>query len=242
MKTALTVINETGVAATYDLTYVNGLSVAGTFAPAFATSNATVTFAAPAITVPANGSLQISVTVTAPTAPDKALYGGWIVITPRGGGSPARVPYVGFVGDYQSITVLAPTAYGFPWLAGVYGGEYYGPITGPADWWYSMVGEDVPTFLVHFDHQSRLIQVDIFDAATGKSLGEAFTEDYLPRNTTTTGFYAFPWDGTVTKSKKLVTLPSGKYVARFSALKALGYAFQESDWERWTSPVIDIQR
>ena len=64
---------------------------------------------------------RVEVTVTPATAPDKAQYGGYIVFTPEGGGQVYRVPFAGFVGDYQSIQVLAPTANNFPWLAKLVG-------------------------------------------------------------------------------------------------------------------------
>ena len=227
---------------TYDLSYVNAISVAGTFVQSWYGSDASVAFDRSSVTVGGHDDAVVKLTVTPATGPDKAQYGGWIVLTPRGGGSVKRVPFSGFVGDYQSIRVLAPTANAFPWLAGVYQGQYYGPITGPADWWYSMIGEDIPTFLVHFDHQSRLIQAEIYDAATGKRLGEAFSIDYLTRNSTATGFFALPWDGTLPRGKTTVAMPSGFYVARLSVLKALGHPFVEADWERWTSPVIEIRR
>ncbi len=147
----------------YDLSYENTLSVAGTFVPAFWGSDATVTFSTPSITLRVGGEAEFKVTITAPTDPDKGLYGGYIVFTPRGGGDVKRVPYAGFVGDYQSIQVMTPTVNGFPWLAGLYAGQYYGPITGPADWSYTMVGEDIPFFLVHLDHPSRLFNIDIYD-------------------------------------------------------------------------------
>jgi minor extracellular serine protease Vpr len=145
------------------------------------------------------------------------------------------------VGDYQSIQVLVPTANGFPWLAGLDGGSYY-KVTGPADWYYTMVGDDVPFFLVHFDHPSRLFRLDIYDAASGKLLGEGFEDEYLPRNSTAGGFFAISWDGTVIKGKKSVPLPNGTYTAKISVLKALGNPFNAAHWETWTSPGILIQR
>ena len=233
--------NNAKAPVTFDLSYVNALSVAGTFAPGAFLSDATVTFAQPSITVPGRDDAELQVVITPATSPAKAQYGGWIVLTPRGGGAVKRVAFAGFVGDYQAVQVLAPTANAFPWLAVLYSGSYY-KVTGPADWYYTMAGDDVPFFLVHFDHQSRLVQLEIFEAASGKRVGEAFSIDYMTRNTTATGFFALSWDGTVTKGKKTFAVPSGLYTARISVLKALGYAFNETDWERWTSPVIDVQR
>jgi len=234
---------ERRTAVTYDLSYVNALTVKGTFAQTYFLSDATVAFEKASVTVSGrDDDAEVKVTITPPTGPDKALYGGWIVLTPRGGGDVKRVAFGGFVGDYQSIQVLAPTANGFPWLMGTFEGKDYGPVTGPADWYYTMVGEDIPSFYVHLDHQSRLLQLEVFEAATGKRVGEAFSIDYMPRNSSATGFFSLPWDGTVARGRKTLAVPTGLYVARLSVLKALGHPFNEADWERWSSPVIDVQR
>jgi subtilisin family serine protease len=225
---------------TYDLSYVNTISVAGEFSQKFFGSDATVAFDAPSVTVRGRGEAEIQATITPPTSPDKGLYGGYLVFTPRGGGTTLRVPYAGFIGDYQSIQVMAPTDYGFPWLAVLYAGSYY-QVGGPADWVYTMVGDDIPFFLVHLDHASRLLNIDIYDEA-GKLVGAVSTEEYLPRNSTDIGFFTWAWDGVVTRGKKVITVPNGNYSARFSVLKALGHAFDPADWETWNSPLMAIQR
>ncbi|MBI5067120.1 MAG: S8 family serine peptidase [Deltaproteobacteria bacterium] len=237
----LEIENRSRKAVTYALSYENTVSAASTFTPTFYLSDATVTFPAPTVTVPARGEAEIEVTITPPTEPDKAIYGGYVVLTPDDGGAPLRVPYAGFVGDYQSIQVLAPTANGFPWLAGFDQGSLY-KVTGPADWVYTMVGDDVPFFLVHLDHHSRLFEIDIYDEAGTKWLGHASTDEYLPRNSTAGGFFAWTWDGVVTKGRRTLTLANGNYVARISVLKALGHPFDPAHWETWTSPVIAVQR
>ena len=46
------------------------------------------------------------------------MYGGYIVLTPQGGaGQTYRVPFAGFIGDYQSIVAATPTAAGLPDVA-----------------------------------------------------------------------------------------------------------------------------
>src|SRR2546428_3806223 len=45
---------------------------------------------------------------------DKSLYGGYVGLTPRGGGVTLRVPYVGFFGDYPSPPVLTSARCGLP--------------------------------------------------------------------------------------------------------------------------------
>jgi minor extracellular serine protease Vpr len=238
---------------TYTFSSVNALSVGKTFTPTAYGSNASVAFSAASITVKAGKSADVKVTITPATGPDKAQYGGYIVLT-GSDGSVLRVPFAGFIGDYQSIQAITPTAYGFPWLALSYGGSFYGPVTGPADWTYTMVGEDVPYLLIHFDHQVTRLAVEVYDAATGKAVDHefkyAFVENYLPRNSTSTGFFAFAWDGTLIEYEDdeegevvhTMTVPNGQYILVVKALKALGDHRNPADWETWTSPIVEIAR
>lgn len=236
----ITLDNKSADSVTYDLGHEPGLATLGTFTPSYFNSPAVVAFSAPTVTVPARSSASVEVMVAPnPALADRALYGGYIVFTPQGGGQTYRVPYAGFKGDYQSIQVLAPTANGFPWLAMLYAGSYYYAPDGAT---YSMTGTDIPYFLVHLDHQSRLFRIEVFDAVTLKSWFRAFEEPYMPRNSSASSFYAFPWDGLVVSGKKIIPVPDGQYRAKISVLKALGDASNPAHWETWTSPVITIDR
>ena len=116
----LTVQNKSNVAITYQLSYVNALSTGGTITPTFFASDATVTFDQPSITI-ARADAQFRATITPATGPALGQYGGYIVLTPVDGGRIYRVPFAGFVGDYQAIQVLTPTANALPWLAKLVG-------------------------------------------------------------------------------------------------------------------------
>lgn len=237
----LSIRNNGAAPATYTFGHQPALSTGpNTFAPAFFTGFASVAFSAPSVTVAAGGTGTVDVTITAnPGLADRSLYGGYIAIT--GGGETLRVPYAGFKGDYQSIPVLTPTANGFPWLAKLIGTSYFNQPGGAT---YSLVGNDVPFFLVHFDHQSRRLRAEVFEAVGGKAWHRAFENEYLPRNSTATGFFAFSWDGVTTagKGNKQFTVPNGDYVVKLSVLKALGDESNPAHWETWTSPVITIAR
>jgi minor extracellular serine protease Vpr len=132
--------------------------------------------------------------------------------------------------------VLTPTTYGFPMLVDY---DYNDP-TVP----FTLVDVSTqPYFLAHFDHQSRLFRMEAFDAVTGKSVGTILQLDYMIRNSTTTGYYEFTWDGTTTvKHNKVFTVPNGQYIVKLSILKALGNEKNPADWETWTSPAFDIAR
>ncbi|HEU0224945.1 MAG TPA: S8 family serine peptidase [Steroidobacteraceae bacterium] len=206
----------------------------------------TVAFSAPSVFVPAGGSATVDVTIT-PSAglPDRGLHGGYVVLTPQGGGQTYRVPYVGLKGDYQTVQVLVPTATGFPRLGRTANGTTFSLNTTGAP--YTMVGFDIPYFLVHLDHQSRRVRFEAFDANTGKAWHRISDDEYVTRSSTATSFFAFGWDGTTFVGKgnnanQVLTVPNGEYIVQLSVLKALGDANNPAHWETWTSPVVTIAR
>jgi minor extracellular serine protease Vpr len=84
-------------------------------------------------------------------------YGGYIVFTPQGDGPVYRVPFAGFVGDYQGIQVLTSGGFGFPALGWSPDGMNFG-FAGEGDV-FTLVGYDIPYVLVHLDHQSSRLQM-----------------------------------------------------------------------------------
>ncbi|PKO06549.1 MAG: peptidase S8 [Chloroflexi bacterium HGW-Chloroflexi-3] len=251
----LEITNTSKQNVTYDLSYVNALSTGGVMAPGFSTSNAYVKFESPSITIRANKAVKLNLTIYPATGPINGQYGGYIVLTPQGGGQVYRVPFAGFVGDYQGIQALTPTAYGFPWLGILYAGLFYN--FAENDFWvYSMLGDDVPYLLVHFDHQIEVFRVEIIQAKSGQLIHPVFNaaiyEEYLPRNSTATGFFAFAWDGTRIQSDGYngvgntqdltIPVPDGMYKLVIKALKANGDANNPDHWEIWESPEFEIDR
>jgi subtilisin family serine protease len=256
--------NHGASAVTYDLSFVNALSTAGTNTVSYTTSNASVAFSSSSLTVPAGGSATVDATITPASAPDKAQYGGYIVFTPRGGGQVYRVPFAGFVGDYQSI-VLFGGSFGAPLLGKLasctpavtlrgldcFGTGSYSVL--PAGDTFDLtnaIGE-TPYALVHLEHQARRLEIEVL-RANGQKVHPVFSNtletDFLPRNSTSTSFFAFPWDGTRLHDngggngdhKKVV--PDGQYKLVVKALKALGDRNNPSHWETWTSPTFTIDR
>jgi minor extracellular serine protease Vpr len=235
----ITIKSDSKKPVTYDLSFENALSTGGVIRPGFYPSDAVVTFNKPSVTVKDRSDADVKVTITAPSGPDKGQYGGYIIFTPRDGGQVYRVPFAGFVGDYQSIEVLA-NPYGLPWLTDVNWNDPAGP--------FSLVDNDnMPHVIVHLDHQSRIFKLEAFDAVTGESVGTILQLDYMVRNTDSVlsgfGVFDFVWDGTTTiKHDKVFTAPNGQYFIQLSILKALGKDKDPADWETWTSPVFEIAR
>ncbi len=228
---------------TYTLGHEPALSTGpNTFTPSFVPSFATVQFSTPAVTLggPHANSETILVTITPPALPAK-LFGGYITLTPDDGGTVLRVPYAGYNGDYQEITVLTPTPAGFPWLAKLIGTSFFNQPAGAS---FTLQGTDVPFILFHLDHQSRRLRIEVLDITTGQSLGFADDEAFLPRNSAATSIFAFPWDGTVidTTAGGTRDVPDGAYRVEISVLKALGDPRNPSHTETWSSPPIVIAR
>jgi minor extracellular serine protease Vpr len=266
---ALTVRNAESTAKTYDLSHVGALSTGpNTFTPAFTTGFATVGFSAANITVPAGGSASVDVTITPNAAlPDKSLYGGYLVFTPQGGGQTYRVPYAGFKGDYQSIVALpatlptTPTPTANPRLAKLtactllrgldcFAGATFA--TQSAGAVFTLTDAfNVPNLLVHLDHQARRMEVEVLKANDQKVhpvFSNAMELDFLPRNATSTSFFALPWDGMRLHDRgrgngdHLKIVNDGQYKLVVKMLKALGDPANPAHWETWTSPIIRIDR
>ena len=254
----LTISNHGNGAVTYTASHAGGLTTGGaTNAPSLFVPTGSAAFSVPSVTVPAGGQATLGVTFSALQNPvlDRSQYGGYVVLTPDNGGAPLRVPYAGFNGDYQSIQAVTPTASGFPWVSHLTscdrfvgidctaGGEYEKADAGAA---FDLSDEidETPYFLVHLEHQARELRIEVFASGTGRNWGRVFTEDYLPRSATATSFFAFAFDGEVTKGRngRTVEVPDGTYYVRLSALKALGDPANPAHWETWTSPAFAIDR
>lgn len=248
----LTVRNLSLSPASYDVGHVAGVA-AGPNTTTGASYNITGVFDAPAtvtlskstLNIPPLGTATVDVTITANAGlPDRSLYGGYVTFTPKGAGTKMGVPYAGMKGDYQSTQVLLPTASGFPWLASLSGTTYTNQPSGAT---FTLADGNVPYFLMHLDHLSREIKLEAFDAVSGKAWNKVSDDEYVTRNSTPGGFFAFTWDGVTFKGsfdrpRQITEVPNGQYVVKVSVLKALGDTSNPAHWETWTSPVITIAR
>ena len=229
----LTVKNNGSSAVTYDLSYVSAVATTGTWAEdlGFWLTNEYVDFDSSSVTVPAGGTATVNATIYPPTGPNLGTYGGYIVFTPQGGGQVYRVPYAGFVGDYQALPVLTANPYGLPWLIESADGDYT----------YEMDG-DCPEFWVNLGHQVRKLRMKVFDANTGKAWHWAYDLEYVARNSNYNYINSYVWDGYTLNGSKVYMVPDGQYVIVLSVQKALGDDYNPDHWETWTSPVITIAR
>jgi len=252
----LTLKNRSNVPLIYKPTHVPGPSATGSvYSPSFVTGFASVSFSAPQVIVPAKGEVNLNVTITPnPALPAKSLYGGYILFQPVGAGIALNVPYVGMVGGYQAIKVLTPTPYGLPWLSNA----NFDNLSSGAS--FTLQNGDVPVLLVHFEHGARLYDIVILNAVTGQPIHPKFNKadygEFISRNSSATGIYAIPWDGTRITSYKtqdaygtnykvpeeFKPVPNGQYKLMVRALKPTGNPDIPTDWETWTSPTITLAR
>jgi minor extracellular serine protease Vpr len=261
----LTVTNGGTAPVTYDLSEVTTIgtgpsTAAGAVYPfnfAYLGGADTATFSSPSITVPAGGSTAVNVNIQAGAWRDKSLYGGYVVLTPRGGGVTLRVPYVGFFGDYQSLPVLTSANCGLPAVFQIKAGSADGCLgpgvsrLGSAGATFTLQGSDFPILLFHLNHQVRRLNIQVFKA-DGSAVHPVFNyvtqQDFLGRNSTATTFFEFDWDGTRSQDNGVgngdhrKAVPNGRYILKLSALKALGDAGNSADWETFTTPPITLAR
>jgi minor extracellular serine protease Vpr len=262
-----TVDNKARFPITYDLsgvtTVANGPSANPAavypFNFAFLLGDNGVQLSAPSITVPARGKATFDVNI-APNAllPDQSLYGGYIVLAPRGGGITLRVPYAGFKGDYQSLPVLTSAGCDLPavfQLSETGSDDCLGDginRLGPSGATFTLQGGDVPILLYHLNHQVRKLNLQVFTPAgdpVGKKRNFVDQQEFLGRNSSAGSLFEFDWDGTrsqnkdgKTRSDRRPIVPNGTYVLKLSVLKALGDEDNAAHWETYTTPPITLAR
>jgi minor extracellular serine protease Vpr len=264
-STQLTVTNGSSSPVTYDLSQVSTIGTGPSSNPAnvypfafsYLSGANSATFSSPSVTVAPRSTATFNVNITAGAWPDRSLYGGYVVLTPRNGGDTLRVPYVGFKGDYQSLPVLTSASCGLPAVfklnaaasdACLGGGVQR---LGAAGASFTLRGGDLPILLYHLNHQVRALNVQVYKA-DGSPVQPVFNYatrlEYLGRNSAATSFFEFDWDGTRSQDngggngdhRKVV--PNGTYVLKLSVLKALGAASNAADWETFTTPPITLAR
>jgi len=258
----LKVTNRDKQPVTLSLSYTNALTTTrsipnfngGANGLGFFLSDAAVSFAADTVTVPGSSSMMVDVLIEPASGPDGGLYGGYIVMTPDNGEDAYRVPFAGYVGDYQAIEPLDGSAFGLPWLARLSGGSFFrlDDVDPDADRTFTLEGDDQPQFLVFFEHQTRRVEMQVVEAASGRPVHPVFSNfeeiDYLGRNTHRSTFFAFAWDGTRSHDNGKGTpnhrkfVADGEYRIVVKALKAEGDAANPDHWQTWVSPVVIIDR
>ena len=243
-KTAtLTITNTAARDLTYTLAHTSAVALGDTsFTTTLVTANAasTVTFSSPTVTVPANDSATVNVTIEPGALASKSLFGGFITLTPDAGGVTLSVPYTGFKGDYQSQITMS-------FAALIRGRVLNTPqVDGLV---FTMVGADTPAAFVQFALPARQFRLEVMEAdgTTPVNGGQnvALLEDYLPRAAAANQALPIDWDGTVSggKGTPSITLPNGvSYRLKMKALKPGGDPDNATHWDVFTSKTFSFNR
>jgi minor extracellular serine protease Vpr len=252
----ITSLPGTGKTVTYTFDHEPALATNGAVnAPIVSSAPAAVSFSVSSVTVKNNQSGTVNVTITAPATPVSGIYGGYIKIS-GDDDRVYRVPYVGFIGDYQAVQVLTGTRIaarqtGWTNVANVITPAFS---TNLMNYRFTM-GEkpnpggfghptftDVPNYELHFEIQPSRATFTAYDATGRTPLGEALSFDNLPRSSTGTTFFAFAWDGFVGPTGARTQLPNGEYVLKLTLVRALGDPANPAHVESFTFAKVNIQR
>ena len=253
----LSIANSSPSTQTYVLSHLGavGTGPSGALISPFAFGifgpSATAAFSAPSVVVPAGATGTVGVTIST-GLPQQHQYGGYVVLTRQSDGQIFRIPYAGLAGDYQSIVAM-PIRGNFPAIGKETAVNTFA-LAAPTEVWTLANMSEIPNVLLHFDHQVRRLEMEVVNAATGAKLHPVFSnvleQEFLSRNQTAGGFFAYPWEGNRLHSNgngskaglAWKTVPDGSYKLNVKALKALGDASNPAHWETWTSPTITIDR
>ena len=179
------------------------------------------------------GHVKVSMRVP-PELPDNALFSGWIGVIDSAGETVARIPYLGFKGDYQASTALDPLIFGLPWLARLDGQwlrksaaiEIHPNCTCDAKYAW---------LIFSLARQPQDLRLEIWEPATGRRWGNAFRIEYVGRSDG--GIELFLWDGTNDKNREM---PTGTYTLRLMALRPLGDPNNPNHWDVWQTGTIKV--
>jgi minor extracellular serine protease Vpr len=270
----LTITNSGPAAVTYDLSAVSTVATGPSTVPSnpllypfvfsYLGGTNSATFSSPSITVPAGGTATLNVTIAANAGlRGKSLYGGYVVLTPQGGGTVLRVPYVGFFGDYQSLPVITNAGCGLPTLARFgsstdafqcgTGTPVQGVRAQPSGGVWEQPKQDPIIVFFHLNHQAANYTLTLLDAATGQPvmvggrIPVVDSVDRVPRNSAANTFFGSIWDGTLafragSGQIQRKAAPGGVYKLKLTITKA--QAFNDTgaaETESWTSPAFTLR-
>lgn len=236
---------------TYDLSHVEAVTMytfePGAVYPSYfpnpiANSSASLSFSSSKVTVPAGGSVEITVVPTPPAGLDASLlpvYSGYIALNGTNGES-LSIPYLGVVGSmYEAAPIIDPnyaylTHYNDPNLNPAPANETW-TLPYPTPKTVANATIDYPTSLIQLNVGTPILRCDIvpvgdFAGNTTNVVGvdivgsvQNFPHEYAPRVYFITAFTGMTAEGTV--------VPPGRYKFLVRALKIFGDRNKAEDYE-----------
>ena len=186
------------------------------------------------LSVPAGGTEQVVVTVTAPAGLlEKSVFGGYIQVLNEESQDTLNVPYIGFKGDYQAVSPSIPTQRGYPWLLKRPSEEHQS--MGAS---YSLEDDDEPVvrFYLEWPADQLMVQLEV----DGEYYNSRIRLNADPTRPDDYSTYSF--DGSVWRNEEEFEVPDGEYRARLALLKALGNESNANHWQYQALPNITFDR
>lgn len=237
------VTNSSDQEKTYDVGVRHGIATgAPTYNPSFYVADGIADPSASSVTVPAQGTSEVTVTLGEDFGVDGHIYGGWVTLT--GADEDLVVPYAGLSGDYQALPVLDDQGMGLPVLGVSDGAD--GVLLDPdGGHTYTMQNGDIPYLAYYFQYPVERLEVRAYWINGGgkakpvnPSVGLIDAADHLGRSGEPE---VFAWDGSYAlKNQKSKTVKNRDYVLQMRVLKPLGDPDDPDHWETYTSPQFTI--
>ena len=242
-EVTLEVTNDSDEEKVYEIGFEDGVATGvPTTNPAFYEAEASTSTSADQVTVPANGSAEVTVTLGEDFGVDGVIYGGWITLT--GTDDDLVVPFAGLSGDYQALTVLDDQGLGLPSL-GVSDGAGSVLLDPEGGHTYTMADGDLPYIAYAFSLPVERLEISAYQKrangtlkVVNPSVGTIDATDHLGRSPEPE---LYAWDGTFSmKNQKARSVKDGDYVLEMKVLRPLGDPENPEHWETWTSPEFTI--
>lgn len=269
----ITLTNSTGSDQTYAPKRVSGVSAAastgsatyvGTTTPKYGFGDVGFSTSAKSVLVPAGGTAQVTVKLTAPSKVLKGkaglLYGGWIQFTTTGDGNAVSVPFAGMRGDYQSVKVLngyrLVDTNGKKWSLPRLGVEVYDDgiyfLSSTKSNKYTFdLSEYFPSVIYHLDYPASDVRLKVINVKTKKSYyavinpeaGDPVDATHLGEMPRDVDLQSVTFYGEyLTTDNGIGYVPDGNYQLQLKVLKPLGNASSSKHWETYTSPKFFIEQ
>ena len=255
---SLTLHNDSDEAVTYSFEHEPTMATGwSTYAPGFPVGfdeEADEFFLFPAaveapddVEVPANGSVELSITITPPFGSFDVVpnhqFGGYLTWA-ADEAQDLRVPYAGFDGDYQRMPLFGYVdAAGEiieqePWLSRLDGRGDIEQVGEGAQ--FNVRANRFPVVEAFFGHSPQHVTVTAIEHRTGDE-HTAEVIDHHPRSPDPDARWPLLWDGTVLDADgERVVAPSGEYTLRLEAVRTLGDPDVDDHVDVWESPTFRI--
>jgi minor extracellular serine protease Vpr len=235
----LTLTNMTRQAVTYTLDSQSALTAFSAYPNAqtvqMASADIVTTTGVPTITVGPNRTARVTVTITPPQGTQGDLYGGYIRFSNDAGFPALRVPFMGYLGDYQADSLLPFNIYEFPWLAELSDDGFLykmdamtlNPLTGKQAY-----------VLFNLARQASKVRLTARSVSSrGRPGYRVYDLRWVGRNASEAEFDYLTWDGRDAQGRMV---PQGEYILEFEVLRPMGDARNPAHWDTWESGPITI--